>query len=162
MNVKELLLEEYEDVKKELEVYDYGSDEYNKLTSRKWAIMDRIIRLEEDESKRTIESMKIEAAASENAKNREHDEIMDYKKNTYDCAARLEQYSHNKEIEEMKRKKSKTEIALDVAKIAVPAIMTIWGYREYDKFQKRVLKFEETGRIVSTAGRELHLPKFMK
>lgn len=140
MNVKEILLEEYEDAKKELESYDYGSEEYDKIGRRQWAIMDRIIQLEADETKRNIEQMKINAEEYENLKNREHD----------------------KEIEQMKRKKSKVEIVIEIGKIAVPAVITIGGYIAYDKFQKRVLKFEETGRIVSTAGRELHLPRFMK
>lgn len=46
---------------------------------------------------------------------------------------------------------------LDMAKIIVPACLTICAY---SGFQKRVIDFEENGRITSTAGRELHLPKF--
>lgn len=48
---------------------------------------------------------------------------------------------------------------LEMGKVVVPVVVTMFGY---DVFQKRVLKFEETGRITSTAGRDLHLPKFLK
>lgn len=48
---------------------------------------------------------------------------------------------------------------LEVVKIVIPTIITLIGYNE---FQKRILKFEETGRLTSTASRELHLPHFMR
>lgn len=44
----------------------------------------------------------------------------------------------------------------EVVKIVLPSAITVFAY---DRFQKRMLKFEETGRIVSSAGREFHLPK---
>lgn len=44
----------------------------------------------------------------------------------------------------------------EVVKIVLPSAITVLAY---DRFQKRIMKFEETGRIVSTAGREFHLPK---
>lgn len=47
-------------------------------------------------------------------------------------------------------------MALEMSKIAIPVIVPLFAY---DIFQRRVMKFEETGRITSTAGREMHLPK---
>ena len=41
-------------------------------------------------------------------------------------------------------------------KVVLPAALTLVGY---NVFQKRILKFEETGRLVTSASRELHLPK---
>lgn len=68
----------------------------------------------------------------------------------------------NKAMNETERDKQKLtwgRVGLEMAKVVVPLVVSFAGY---NVFQKRVLKFEETGRISSTAGRELHLPKFMK
>lgn len=68
----------------------------------------------------------------------------------------------NKAMNETERDKQKLtwgRVGLEIAKVVVPLVVSFAGY---NVFQKRVLKFEETGRISSTAGRELHLPKFMK
>lgn len=63
------------------------------------------------------------------------------------------------ETERDKQKLTWGRVGLEMAKVVVPLVVSFAGY---NIFQKRVLKFEETGRISSTAGRELHLPKFMK
>lgn len=63
------------------------------------------------------------------------------------------------ETERDKQKLTWGRVGLEMAKVVVPLVISFAGY---NVFQKRVLKFEETGRICSTAGRELHLPKFMK
>lgn len=68
----------------------------------------------------------------------------------------------NKAMNETERDKQKLtwgRVGLEMAKVVVPLVVSFAGY---NVFQKRVMKFEETGRISSTAGRELHLPKFMK
>lgn len=68
----------------------------------------------------------------------------------------------NKAMNETERDKQKLtwgRVGLEMAKVVVPLVVSFAGY---NVFQKRVLKFEETGRISSTPGRELHLPKFMK
>lgn len=49
--------------------------------------------------------------------------------------------------------------ALEIGKVVLPVVISMVGY---NVFQKRVMVYEETGRVTSTAGRELHLPKFMK
>lgn len=68
----------------------------------------------------------------------------------------------NKATNETERKKQELtwgRVGLEMAKVVVPLVVSIAGY---NVFQKRILKFEETGRISSTAGRELHLPRFFK
>lgn len=63
------------------------------------------------------------------------------------------------EIERDKQKLTWGRVGLELGKVIAPILVSFVGY---NVFQKRILKFEETGRISSTAGRELHLPKFMK
>lgn len=68
----------------------------------------------------------------------------------------------NKAMNETERDKQKLtwgRVGLEMAKLVVPLLVSFAGY---NVFQKRILKFEETGRLTSTASRELHLPKFMK
>lgn len=48
---------------------------------------------------------------------------------------------------------------LDIGKVVLPVVISMIGY---NIFQKRLMVYEETGRVTSSAGRELHLPKFMK
>ena len=63
------------------------------------------------------------------------------------------------EIERDKQELGWKRIGFEMAKVVVPVVISMIGY---NAFQKRVMKYEETGRISSTAGRELHLPSFMK
>lgn len=68
----------------------------------------------------------------------------------------------NEAMIELERKKSEISLArasFELAKVIIPPVITIVAY---DVFQKRIIKFEETGRLVSTAARELHLPKFLR
>lgn len=62
-------------------------------------------------------------------------------------------------VEKEKQKITFARAALEMAKIVVPSVISVVAY---SVFQKRVLIFEKTGRVCSTAGRELHMPKFMK
>ena len=63
------------------------------------------------------------------------------------------------EVEVQKCKRSVSDYVLEAFKVIAPTVISLVGY---NLFQKRVLLFEENGRIVSTAGRELHLPNFFK
>lgn len=63
------------------------------------------------------------------------------------------------EIEKAKSDLTWKKIFVEFGKILIPSFISVWAY---DRFQKRLLGFEETGRVNSTAGRELHLPKFFK
>lgn len=62
-------------------------------------------------------------------------------------------------IEQKKQELTWGRVLFETAKLVIPLGVSFVGY---NVFQKRLLKFEETGRVVSTAGRELHLPRFMK
>jgi len=62
-------------------------------------------------------------------------------------------------LEVERNKLSWPRAGLEIAKVILPTLLSIGAY---SVFQHRVLKFEETGRIVSTAGRSLSLPKFFK
>lgn len=63
------------------------------------------------------------------------------------------------ETERDKQKLTWGRVGLEMAKVVVPLVVSFTGY---NVFQKRILKFEETGRLTSTASRELHLPKCFK
>lgn len=63
------------------------------------------------------------------------------------------------ETERDKQKLTWGRVGLEMAKVIAPLVVSFAGY---NVFQKRILKFEETGRISSTAGRELHLPRVFK
>ena len=68
----------------------------------------------------------------------------------------------NRALYELELKKSELgwqRVTFELAKILIPAAISVGSYAY---FQGRVLEFEENGRINSTAGRELHLPKFLK
>lgn len=68
----------------------------------------------------------------------------------------------DKELIDLERDKMKIgwkRAAFEMAKVTVPTIVSIVAY---DIFQKRVLDFEEHGRLTSTASHELHLPRFFK
>lgn len=54
-----------------------------------------------------------------------------------------------------KTKTRPVEVAKDVALAVVPAVITIAAY---DRFQKRNLEFEQTGRLTTDTARQLRLP----
>lgn len=70
-----------------------------------------------------------------------------------------EKLEANSKVEQEKLGVTWQRAVLEIAKVVVPTVISIGAY---GVFQSRVLEFEENGRITSTAGRELHLPKFMK
>lgn len=63
------------------------------------------------------------------------------------------------EIERKKQELSWQRILFEYGKVFGPALLTIWAY---NFLQNKVLKFEETGRITTRAGMELHLPSLPK
>lgn len=68
----------------------------------------------------------------------------------------------NEKLYELEKEKSKlgwSRVAFEMTKVLLPTVVSIAAY---EHFQRRILEFEENGRINSTAGRELHLPKFWK
>lgn len=70
--------------------------------------------------------------------------------------------THDREMEEIEREKQKmrfSKVILELLKIGVPTIIPLMVWRVSFK---EMMKFEETGRFVSTASKELHLPKIFK
>ena len=63
------------------------------------------------------------------------------------------------EIERKKQELSWKRVLFEYGKVFGPALLTIWAY---NFLQNKVLKFEETGRITTRAGMELHLPNLPK
>lgn len=102
----------------------------------------------------------IEEALSLVEKLNETDKISaDYQDNEERRRIEEKRNDETAQIEKDKQKLTWQRVAFEIGKIMLPAI---GGYIAYDKFQKRVMKYEETGKICSTPGRELHLPRFMK
>lgn len=62
----------------------------------------------------------------------------------------------NIQLEKEKQKLTWQRVAFEFGKVILSAGISAVVFF---KAQEKVLKFEETGRITSTAGRELHLPK---
>lgn len=68
----------------------------------------------------------------------------------------------NKAMESVERDKQKLtwqRVCFEMAKVVVPLAIQIVAF---GNLQGRMFKFEETGRVTSTGGREMHLPKFWK
>ncbi len=63
------------------------------------------------------------------------------------------------EVESNKQKITFGRAAFEIGKIVVPLVLQIAAF---SGLQGRMFKFEETGRITSTGGKEMHLPRFWK
>lgn len=63
------------------------------------------------------------------------------------------------EVERDKQKLTWGRVGFEMTKVIVPLAIQIFAF---GSLQKRMFKFEETGRISSTGGREMHLPRFWK
>lgn len=90
------------------------------------------------------------------------DKIITLAKDNFDCYDKQERRRIEEEkiaVERHKQELTWSRVLFELGKAVIPLGMSFIGY---DVFQKRILKFEETGRITSTAGRELHLPRFIK
>lgn len=74
-------------------------------------------------------------------------------------AVEREKTEANVEMEKEKGKMDPVRVALEICKIVIPVVVPLFAY---DVFQKRLMTYEETGRVTSTAGRELHLPRIFK
>lgn len=109
-------------------------------------------------TKEYAECMRIICSFAEVMNTSEKDNL-DYWDRTQRLELEKEKLEKTMKMEREKIKESRFRGWLDFAKGVTIAIT---GYFAYDWFQKRVIDFEEHGRITSTAGRELHLPKFFK
>lgn len=92
--------------------------------------------------------------------------ISEYRKDEYERLDKEERRRIDEEnkkmtsdIEIMKQELTWKKVGMEALKTFGPLLVSLTGY---NMFQKRILKFEETGRLTSTASRELHLPSFLK
>lgn len=67
-----------------------------------------------------------------------------------------------KEIEEKKMDVSWKRMALEIGKIVVPIVTLIISSEMYGKYQDKLLQFEQTGTLKSSASRQHNLPRFWK
>lgn len=75
---------------------------------------------------------------------------------------RWQEIEDRKEIEATKKRLSPTQIAMEVMKVGVPALMTVATLYVYRKSFCEMGHFEETGHYTSNMARELHLPKLFR
>lgn len=150
--LQEALLERYDQFKNAMHTYPEDSDEYkaakrgmgeliqemqtfNKNECDYWAKQEeRRIEEEHNEAMIAIEERKLE----------EHNRV------------ERERNEANLAVEREKRKISWQRVAFEFGLILVPLFM---NRSTYFKAQGNMLEFEKTGRVTSTVGRELHLPK---
>lgn len=65
----------------------------------------------------------------------------------------------NAELESKKSELTWKRVLFELTKVLLPTGLSIAAY---EVFQKRLLKFEETGRLTSNASKGLNLPRFWK
>lgn len=68
----------------------------------------------------------------------------------------------NAVIEQDKNDVNWKRMLLELLKVGVPLLTVLYQAAKYGEFQDKLLHFEETGKVTSTAGREHHLPKFWR
>lgn len=130
---KKLIEEKIADGLVDLDKYEIGSKERSSVKSEVCELIDKLVAIEHNDDERT---------------DREEKREIDREKNEAQI-----------NLEYAKSEIGWKRMALEIGKVVVPVVVPMIAY---DVFQKRLMKFEETGRISSTAGRELHLPKFFK
>lgn len=131
--LEEALLQKYERLKQIIEQSEFGSEEHKAAERELNCLIDQM---------QTFHNTNCEYFAK--------DEDRKIKKEYNDDMAELEDQRIQQQKLTWKR------VAFEIGKVVVPIIGSAVVYF---KAQRNILKFEETGRITSTAGRELHLPK---
>lgn len=84
-------------------------------------------------------------------------------KNNFDLYERSEKLKNERKKAKRDKKQfvesENNKVKIELIKGGCLIGSAVLGYIAYDMFQKRVIRFEETGKLVSNAWRELHLPK---
>lgn len=153
--LEEALLEKYERLKFILDSEPDASDEYKNAEREVNILIDKMQAFHKTNCEYFA---KEEERDIEKRKNEDMAELEDQKLKAHSETER-ERNEMTLKLEQEKQKLTWKRIAFEFGKIVVPII---GGAIVYSKAQNKVLKFEETGRITSTAGRELHLPKIFK
>jgi hypothetical protein len=129
-----------------------GSDEWKQVYGRKLDVLEKMQEYnkvdaeyyDKMENRRITEEHNSKMVEIEIEKMREHKEI------------ERERNAATIQAEEEKQKLSWKRVIFEMAKLVVPVGISSAIYLHA---QNKVFDFEEHGRITSTAGRELHLPK---
>jgi chemotaxis protein histidine kinase CheA len=150
--LKEALLEKYNRTKTILETSD-DDEEYNAAEND----MNDIIR--ELQALNKVEE-EYYAKQEERRIEEEHNkEVLEMEKMKLEEHTKVEEKRNEAalNLEHEKQKLTWQKVAFEAGRILLPTILSA---AVYFKAQRKVLEFEETGRINSTPGRELRLPKF--
>lgn len=98
------------------------------------------------------------------------DKMQEYNKTDSDWMIKSEDRKvlkeHNERMEALEKRRLEIEagkselswkyVAFEAGKILIPLVISIW---HYNSAAKKMYDFEEHGRITSTVGKDLHLPK---
>ncbi len=171
----ELLEQNVQDSLRKVNELDVGDDNRSDTVKEACLLMDKLLSVEHEKNEkmkaqrnRSIEKEKMTLEQDQLDFNREKSkEELDLERERleYDREKVAEAQTIDREritVEHEKNEMPTWKIALEVAKLAIPVVSGVMSIVAYDKFQKRMFDFEENGHICSTAGRELHLPKFWK
>ena len=131
---------------------DEGSDEWTKALNKKLDILDKMNAFYKtaSESEAKAKDREVAKLKDDYMFKLEQDKLVEHRV--------IEELRSSAQIELENKKQEVTwkRVAFEMIKLLIPLGVTIW---HYNQAQKRVFDFEEHGRITSSAGRELHLPK---
>ena len=145
-----LLLEEINSNLKEMKGLSKSSDEYGNIVSDTGKLLDKVTPM-----------IRIKEEADERAKNREEDLAIQEKirKEEADERARIreedreERKINREEDNAFKIESEKKNLFIEGVKIAVPVATTVLLLLNDNKLGNKLLKFEETGTLTTTIGR---------
>ena len=145
-----LLLEEINSNLKEMKGLSKSSDEYGNIVSDTGKLLDKVTPM-----------IKIKDEADERAKNRKEDLAIQEKirKEEADERAKIreedrkERKINREEDNAFKIKSEKKNLFIEGVKIAVPVATTVLLLLNDNKLGNKLLKFEETGTLTTTMGR---------
>lgn len=153
--LEEALYEKYERIKNKINNYEEESSERRIAESE---MTDLIKELQTLNKVMTEANTKAEERRVEEEQNEKMFELELNKLNEHHKVEQ-ERNEANMKLEKERQKVNWQRAALEIGKVVTPAIIS--GII-YFRAQRNVLEFEETGRITSTAGRGLGLPKIFK
>ena len=145
-----LLLEEINSNLKEMKSLTKSSDEYGNIVSDTSKLLDKVTPM-----------IKIKEEADERAKNRKEDLAIQEKirKEEADERAKIreedreERKINREEDNAFKIESEKKNLFIEGVKIAVPVATTVFMLLNDNKLGNKLLKFEETGTLTTTIGR---------
>lgn len=153
--LSEALVERYQELKDLRDQWHEGTEEYEEYDKK----LEQVIKEMQTYHKNDLDA---DIKYDEHRISEENNQAqLDLEREKLEEHARVERERNETTllVEHGKQRLTWPRIAFEIAKLVVPALVS-GGI--YFKAQRRVLEFEENGRISSTAGRELHLPKLPK